>query len=350
MIVKNEEAVIGRCLESVKDLVDEIIVADTGSTDKTKKIVSNYTDKIYDFRWIDDFAAARNFAFGKATMSHIFWLDADDIIPDAGRASFVLLKRQLDPKVDSVTMQYHLAYDDNGQATISLRRNRLVKRSRAFRWIGAVHEYLEVSGVIINSDIAVKHCNIYHDSQRNLQIYEKRLAKGEVFSARDLYYYANELLDHGRQKEAIVYYRKFLNTKAGWVEDNIAACCKLADCFLAIKDTENYLGSLYQAFNYDVPRAEVCCCLGFFHLEQEQFRQAIFWYELATKLTMPADSWGMINRSCWTWLPHLQLCVCYDRIGDYDMAAKQNELAAGFIPDDKRIAYNREYFKKYSVK
>ena len=80
MIVKDEEDVIARCLDSVKDLVDEIIIVDTGSTDRTKEIVSKYTDKIYDFEWVNDFSKARNFSFSKATKDYILWLDADDII------------------------------------------------------------------------------------------------------------------------------------------------------------------------------------------------------------------------------------------------------------------------------
>ena len=66
MIVKNEEDVLARCLDSVKDLVDEIIIVDTGSKDRTKEIAHTYTDNVFDFVWIDDFAAARNFAFSKA--------------------------------------------------------------------------------------------------------------------------------------------------------------------------------------------------------------------------------------------------------------------------------------------
>ena len=66
MIVKNEEKILTRCLDSVADLVDEIVIVDTGSTDATKKIAANYTDKIYDFTWVDDFSAARNFAFSKS--------------------------------------------------------------------------------------------------------------------------------------------------------------------------------------------------------------------------------------------------------------------------------------------
>lgn len=57
MIVRNEEEVIGRCLESVKDIVDEINIVDTGSTDNTKQVVAQYTDRIFDFKWIHHFAA-----------------------------------------------------------------------------------------------------------------------------------------------------------------------------------------------------------------------------------------------------------------------------------------------------
>lgn len=63
MIVKNEAAILSRCLDSVCDLMDEIIIVDTGSTDDTKAVAAKYTDRIYDFAWNNDFSAARNFSF-----------------------------------------------------------------------------------------------------------------------------------------------------------------------------------------------------------------------------------------------------------------------------------------------
>ena len=93
MIVKDEEKVLDTCLNSIHDLVDEIIIVDTGSTDKTKEIAQKYTDKIYDFKWVDDFAKARNYSFSKATKDYIMWLDADDYLPEEEKPKFKKLKK-----------------------------------------------------------------------------------------------------------------------------------------------------------------------------------------------------------------------------------------------------------------
>ena len=67
---KNEVDVLERCLESADELVDEIIIVDTGSTDRTRKIAARFTDKIFDFPWRDDFSAARNESFSHASMDY----------------------------------------------------------------------------------------------------------------------------------------------------------------------------------------------------------------------------------------------------------------------------------------
>lgn len=346
MIVRNEEATIARCLDSVKGIPDEIVIVDTGSSDCTKEIVTEFTDKIFDFIWIDDFAAARNFAFGKATMEYILWLDADDVFTECDREKFLKLKGDLDPLVDVVNMPYLLAFDQFGAVTFSLRRNRLVKRSKNFRWIGAVHEYLEVYGHVLNSDICVTHKGTGgNDSDRNLKIYEKRKAKGEAFSPRDLYYYANELLDHRLYNQAIEFYQEFLKTGQGWVEDNISACGKLADCYQKLEKNDEQLQYIFKSFEYAPPRAEFCCRLGFHFLSAKQYEQGIFWYKLATQLEKPIDSWGPMIEACWTWLPHLQLCVCYDRLGKHELAYEHNEIARRYRPENTQVIYNKTYLE-----
>ena len=72
MIVKNEEAVLARCLDSVKGLVDEMVIVDTGSSDRTKEIARQYTGRMFDFPWKEDFSAARNFSFSQAAMDYCY--------------------------------------------------------------------------------------------------------------------------------------------------------------------------------------------------------------------------------------------------------------------------------------
>ena len=90
MIVKDEEAVLDRCLNSVKAAMDEIVIVDTGSADRTKEIARKYTDKIFDFSWQDDFSAARNFAFEKGQMDYLMWLDADDVLSEESGRNLLL--------------------------------------------------------------------------------------------------------------------------------------------------------------------------------------------------------------------------------------------------------------------
>ena len=85
---------------------DEIITVDTGSTDSTKEKAARYTDKIYDFSWCDDFAAARNFSFSKATQEYIYAPDADEVLDDTNRRRFMMLKAALLPEIEIVQMKY----------------------------------------------------------------------------------------------------------------------------------------------------------------------------------------------------------------------------------------------------
>lgn len=349
MIVRNEEDALGRCLESAEGIADEIVIVDTGSTDGTKRVAAAYTDRIYDFEWIDDFAAARNYAFSKATQSHILWLDADDVIEPADREKFIGLKAALDPDTDSVMMHYHLGTNGKGEVTASLRRNRLVKREPGFRWEKPVHEYLAVSGKTVYSDIAITHKKQKVYTDRNLRMYRKRAERNEPFDARDLYYFANEWRDNGSYADAVDYYERFLATKQGWSEDCIVACLKMADCHGQLHNRRKQWQSLLRSFVYGRPRAESFCRLGAYCLEENRLNQAIFWYTAATELGQPEGIVGTVEHEAWTWLPHLQLCICYDRMGDTAKAKQHNEVALIYFPDHPSMLHNKAYFDKLEL-
>ncbi|WP_409346272.1 glycosyltransferase [Paenibacillus sp. MBLB4367] len=345
MIVKNEEQTLRRCLDSIHALVDEIVIVDTGSEDGTKDIARAYTTRIYDFEWVDDFAKARNFAFGMATKEFILWLDADDRLLSEDGDKLRKLLGGLDWDADAVSMPYLLGFDEQGNVTASLRRNRLVRRSCNFRWEGAVHEYLQVTGKLVVSDAAVTHDRKHTNRSRNLAIYEDKLAAGEVFTTRELYYYANELADHEAWERAIEAYGKFLSAADGWVEDKIAACGRMSDCYCALGRLEEAKGKALQSFVYDLPRAESCCKLGYYHFLEQDYVRAIYWYKLASKIKRPEHVVGLLHHASWTWLPHLQLSVCYDRIGQPELASYHNEAASSYLPNHESVLANRRYFE-----
>ena len=133
MIVRDEEETLARCLDTVKDIVDEIIIVDTGSVDKTKYIASQYTSNIYDFKWIDDFGAARNYSFSKATQEYILWLDADDVLMEEDRNKFKYFKERMEPSVDVVMMKYNLGVDNKERPVCTYYRERLVKRDKNYK-------------------------------------------------------------------------------------------------------------------------------------------------------------------------------------------------------------------------
>jgi len=346
MIVKNEEDTLSKCLDSVQSIVDEIIIVDTGSTDQTKRVASMYTDKIYDFEWIDDFSAARNYSFSLATKDYILWLDADDVLLEDDQKKFLELKQTLPPEVDSVMMKYNTGFDNEGNVTFSYYRERLVRRSKNYLWREPVHEYIFVRGNSITSDIAVTHTKKHHaPSKRNIQIYEKQLAAGKELSPRGLYYYARELKDNGLYKKAIEYFEAFLRTEKGWVEDNINACHDMAKCYEQEHMPNEQIQSLFRSFIYDTPRAEVCCSIGYFYKSKGDYRRAIFWFKLASSLEKPKDCLGFIYNDSWDFIPYIELSVCYDRIGNIDEAEKYNELAGKCKPNNPSYLHNRNYFK-----
>ncbi|MGE7091214.1 glycosyltransferase [Lysinibacillus sp. NPDC048646] len=341
MIVKDEESIIERCLDSVQHVVDEINIIDTGSTDRTKEIVQNYSARIFDFAWCDDFAKARNFSFQQATKDYILWLDADDVLTTEHQQKLLQLKKSLNPHIDAVSMNYYVQLDEDGEIDTIEQRCRLVKRSRNFQWQGVVHESLQVAGRLYHSDVAITHLPLKKDTDRNIKIYESLKAAGHLFSARETFHYANELKSHRRFLEAINQYNSFLDAAPGSAEENIEACLNLADCYQHLQDSTQATQSVLQSLLYDRPRPETCCRIGRFFMEQLKNKEAIYWYSQA--LQQPSTTLGIHKRAYSTWMPHLQLSMLYDRLGLYENAHEHNETARKYKPNDKRILDNQKY-------
>lgn len=349
MIVKNEEKSLPECLQSVKNVFDEIVVVDTGSSDRTKIVAHAFTDKIYDFPWCDDFSAARNFSFSKATGDYIAWLDADDRLDEPNRAAFAALKQTLSFETDVVMMKYAAAFHADGSPAFYYYRERLVKRMAHFTWHGFVHEVIVPKGSILYSDICVfhkPHPNGKPHSDRNLKLYENKLAAGYLLGTRDIYYYARELFDHGKYDLAERHLLEFLDRSDAWYADKIGACILLYRIHVA-KEPMLAKQFLCKALGYERITPQILCLLGDDCRKNGHIEQAVFWYKAALACPKEYQKDGFVNPDFEIYYPALSLCVCYDSLGDRKTAVRYNSLAETVHPSSPEVAYNKSYFASF---
>lgn len=345
MIVKNEENTLANCLDSVRDIVDEIIIVDTGSSDNTKDIALKYTDKVYDFQWIDDFATARNYSFSFATMDFILWLDADDVILDEDRENFKLLKSDLTLNFDVVILKYVLKRDEAGKEVHLCYRERLLRRGKGYKWNDKIHEYISFFGdVILHTEIAVTHTKKDCNAKRNLEILKKIIYETNEAEARHYFYYARESNELGDTEEALKYYLKFLEMKNDAFSHFIESCIQLAGIYMQRNQKKEALRILLRSFEYGPMRAEVLCLIGHYYIEEKDYKTAIAWLELVLSLTKPAITWQLMLPEYWGFLPCIELCHCYYMLGDFSKSIEYHKRAKELKPYDSVIIQNDEFF------
>ena len=164
MIVKNEESVLEQCLMSVVNFVDEIIIVDTGSRDKTKEIAFKYTNKVFDFKWENDFSKARNYSIEKATNDWILILDADEVVEELNLRDLSTLYNNIDVVGRiKIVNEYE---DNNGTKKYIGRVNRFFNRN-FFEYEGIIHEQImskkKNSYKTKNIEITVNHIGYSHE-------------------------------------------------------------------------------------------------------------------------------------------------------------------------------------------
>lgn len=346
MIVRDEEDVLARCLQSVEGLFDEIIIVDTGSKDLTKETALRFTPLVYDFEWTDDFAAARNFAFSKASGDYLMWLDADDVIEGGNRDALREILQKLDEtRPDVVMLPYSVVFDRNGRAVLSYWRERIVRAGAGFWFIGRVHEAIPPKGKIIRGNATVSHRKIHENPPwRNLKIFEKMISEGERLEPRMKYYYARELRTAGRREEALKMYSECASDGSAWVENRISALFESFEIFWEDGQEDEADGALFGALRLGAPRSDICCALGARFLKKGDLNTAKFWYQLAPARFGSGE--GFVHADYGGYIPYLQLCVICDREGEYELAERYNELAAAVYPESEAVKANRAYFAR----
>jgi len=143
VIAKDEERFIADCLDSARPFVDEIIVVDTGSTDRTRELAREHGARVEHFTWCDDFAAARNAAIEAATADWILMLDADERLDPASGPHLRRLARQTSPVVHALAPRIeNRSVDDERALNSTVAVPRFFPRRPELRFVGAIHEVI----------------------------------------------------------------------------------------------------------------------------------------------------------------------------------------------------------------
>ena len=191
MIVKDEEAMLGRCLEAIRDHVDEIIVVDTGSTDRTVEIAEANGAKVLHHEWTGDFAVARNVSFDAATGDWLLYLDADEVLVEGDGERLRALTRRTWREAMYLVETNHTGELGDG-AAVTHNALRLFKNRPEYRFEGRIHEQIahRLPGYLAErieiSDVRIEHfgyLGVVRDtkdkSRRNIELLRKQEADGD---------------------------------------------------------------------------------------------------------------------------------------------------------------------------
>lgn len=216
-IMRDEMTHLRPFLKSIEGCFDEIWLTDTGSVDGSDKFALSDEARqlakapIYlkTFKWIDDFAAARNHSMEGVKTDYVMWMDLDDALSDT--ESFKLWRDQVMMLADFWLAPYNYAFDDRGQPTCTFLRERVIKNTKKFSWQYFIHEGM-IPSEPVNAQLAsnwtINHRRTAQDYEkdfsRNVSMLENK-SKLEDLPTRLKFYYGKELCDKGRFQEGYVW-------------------------------------------------------------------------------------------------------------------------------------------------
>ena len=304
MITKNEEHFLPQCLESVKGIVDEIIIVDTGSTDKTIEIAKEYGAKVYNFPWENNFSQARNEFLKYVTSDWILVLDADEVLaPESKNNLKELIKLPVLQLTGYQVKIRNYTQENSEMDSVEHYTMRIFPNSPKLRYTGVIHEQMEhVEGKnkldkLITNDIIILHYG-----------YERKLMTERGKSDRNL-----EMLEHAIQEEKenpFHYFNLGLTYKvAGKLEESLEA---LQTSIKMCKDKEQFPTYISATYSYLLSVLD----------ELLRFEEAI-------EVAKEAEKFTYNNGDYW-----INLGTAYTATGEYDKAVEAYKKASSLRTEE----------------
>lgn len=348
MIVKDEEKNLPRCLESIKNLVDEMIIVDTGSKDKTVEIAQSYGAKVYYFKWCDNFSAARNESLKHAAKDWILILDADDEFCSEDKIKFENLKLNLDKKyVYCFETLSYLGYEKSFDISINM-NPRLFKNKYGYHYSGAVHNQLlnEEHGIISKFEsIRVYHYGYTNKSMidknkraRNMTIL-KKLIREEPQNKFNYFNLGNEYCCLNEQEKALSYYYKCYEDFKPYLGYSPKLLERIVEVNYELKNFDKSIEFIDIGLKYYPNFIDLYYMQGIIYDELGKYLYAIKSFQMCIEIVNPPEFlksiYGVENFRSFD-----ELSKIYIKLNDYDSAYEYCIKSLKSKPDYLGPLYN----------
>lgn len=354
VITKNEEQNIGVCLESLKGIVQEMIVVDTGSTDQTTTIAASYGAVIYHYEWQNDFAAAKNYALDQARGEWIIFLDADEYLSNEARQSFELYMKKIDTNknFDAIGVRMvNIDKDEADKELSSVVTVRIFRNRPNLKYKNAIHEELFNSDKTIHILIAEQNIlQVYHTGYSATIIAEKlkrnlKMILHEIATQGEQPQYYRYLCDcyHGLgdYEQAIKYGRLHIKSQLSSLGSESIVYNKVIDSLICsqsepreIRETIEQAMQVFPALpDFYAEYGRYAWGEKEYETALQYFSQALSIYEQQSLNTVEADSF-------YVKLQHIYFCM-----GEiYSLKNQYDEAVACYAESLMLDRYNAETF------
>jgi len=351
LIVKNEERNLPPCIAPLKSVLDEIVVVDTGSTDRTKEVARQLGARVFDFPWVDDFSAARNESIRRATGDYVLWLDGDDRFDESEVQKLARLKSMLSPKRDK---GYYLCV--NNQSPVDGETHfyqlRIFPRVPGAEFQGRIHEQiyhrLNRLGIpLIQTDIVLRHTGypdasaVVQKSERNLKLIYKEM---EADPENPILHYnaARTLAGIQRQAEAIPHLKRVTDNPEVRVKEKqffLEAALLLGRYYIELQELDLAYG-VFQGLASDFPNHGLACfCLGEILFLKKEFGRAK--EELKKSLLLPLEvSLFPVNLGKLRFYQYYMIAQCHVEGGEIGTAREMFQ---------KSLNLHRDHYKSWEA-
>lgn len=349
MIVKNEERYLEKCLESVKELVDEMIIVDTGSTDKTVEIARRMGAQIYHYEWENDFSKARNYSLSHAKMEWILLMDGDDEFCREDRDKFVILVNN--SKKDGhffKTLSY--VGDLPGKDIVMNLNLRLIRNNKGHCFTGAIHEQITCNNKPIDyKKFSSEDLRVFHygyllkvalekdKRRRNIEMIQSELEK-DPNNAFHIFNLGNEYFALGDLDKALETFNKIYPT----MNYNLGYSSKLVIrrimCFEELRLYDKALEAIDEGLKIYNKFTDLEYIRGLIYLKSKKYTLAMDSLRICIKMGKSPTEIEFLE-GCGTYRPYEVLGGIHFEMGEYKRALDHYEKALSNNPKLQDILY-----------